>query len=1207
MGLKRKRSLASYGYHPLPATQEVVKPVHSRISGSLQHSSSINFRPHKRVLLAVSLGLILESCLVGVTAFTVFIPRHNSQQAPLSIPRIPFFTHLHGSRNKHNKPEPSDDSTSNRNKNTSPAGRSDSQRNRKSRRSRNQNNSNDRNRPASSPLFADADQLESTLLPPPPSRKTSSNSGRPKRYKHHMKRQKGDLSDSNSTNTTGSSTKYYPAIRQYKKNQRQKNARNLKNNSKNNKQNPRPSAASDATVNAKTKDSTDNFSSLLPPPISNSFTLRKNGNTNNSNSIHNNPQNNPNKRNADGLPSSSASSSSPSPGLSSWEDFLGTASFSISSNQSISAASSRSKSNPSVSPRGEWEQNRQEREKNRNKGAINNEVDSKKRTSDRASSMNGQQQQQQQPEILPAIGDLFPSLASSNDDDSSTDVSSSHSPSSPSKSSAPYFNRRSSLDSSSPPLEGVLPVSDLFYHASPEQPTSKGASTAGETTPKQSEGEASTIGGSPRINSRASSFASSASMPSTSAGANQVGKQTSQQQQQQQRTPSQEQVEMIKKTATSASTTQPGPPTARKRKTGRKMVRRGMEMLVGGVPISADPPQRAVEIYYDSDNTDWASTITMNSPDYGPIFCRKDAPDLPNVEKGLYCEFFVNSSIKWGIAPKDLREVVAAAAKSRSVATEPNVPIGASSDNESLNGRQLLNGDTREGLERSIESNEDFDDDPFHDADHLPTHDEEDEEDGMLSIIARPHRAVVEEVGSGEAKISDDTADDDDIVYEFHIGSIEMTIGVSLDQLKPVDDLETDHGDVMKTVLSKGVVSAMQGYLENSQLSISHFHMASEGSENSTKVAADFVVQCSVRASAEDEEIVEKAKMMVTAFAEAAEGEIALAAANAAREEQRWSSKTREQVADEFLDEDDEDEASDSRRDDEKEAGLILPEEPQLVIPGGSPESFERQEFGMLYNYSASNAPFAPYGGDIGLRLVDAVTERAKQRQPRLIAIGDVHGCIDELQDLLRQCDYAPGDLVVFLGDLVCKGPDSIAVVQMAREIGALGVRGNHDFEVIRWHRAIKAGVDPPALRSEHFHIASCLSKADVKWLYNLPWYMSSKDLGALFVHAGFVSGIRLAKQNPRLMMNMRSILPDGTVTSKFFNNWPWARLWDGPQTVLFGHDADRGLQQYEHAIGLDTGCVYGGRLTACILPERKLVSVSARREYFKYRRKHYD
>ena len=95
----------------------------------------------------------------------------------------------------------------------------------------------------------------------------------------------------------------------------------------------------------------------------------------------------------------------------------------------------------------------------------------------------------------------------------------------------------------------------------------------------------------------------------------------------------------------------------------------------------------------------------------------------------------------------------------------------------------------------------------------------------------------------------------------------------------------------------------------------------------------------------------------------------------------------------------------------------------------------------------------------MGPLLLDAVTKRALEKQPRVIAIGDVHGCIDELQALLRRCDYRPGDLIVFLGDLVSKGPDSLAVVQMARELGAMGVRGNHDFEVIRWHQAIKSGM----------------------------------------------------------------------------------------------------------------------------------------------------
>jgi len=219
-------------------------------------------------------------------------------------------------------------------------------------------------------------------------------------------------------------------------------------------------------------------------------------------------------------------------------------------------------------------------------------------------------------------------------------------------------------------------------------------------------------------------------------------------------------------------------------------------------------------------------------------------------------------------------------------------------------------------------------------------------------------------------------------------------------------------------------------------------------------------------------------------------------------------------------------------------------------------------------------------------------------RGPRIIAIGDVHGCIDELQQLMRLVDYQPGDQVVFLGDLVAKGPDSVSVVQLAREINARSVRGNHDHEVVKWREAVNRGERPPLISLEHYRIARALTAEDQEWLRACPWYISSSDIGYLFVHAGFIPGTRLSQQNPRLMMNMRSVLNDGTVTAKHVLSREWAKLWAGPETVVFGHDAFRGLQQHPYAYGIDTGCVYGGRLTALVLPENRFVSVAAKRQY---------
>lgn len=214
----------------------------------------------------------------------------------------------------------------------------------------------------------------------------------------------------------------------------------------------------------------------------------------------------------------------------------------------------------------------------------------------------------------------------------------------------------------------------------------------------------------------------------------------------------------------------------------------------------------------------------------------------------------------------------------------------------------------------------------------------------------------------------------------------------------------------------------------------------------------------------------------------------------------------------------------------------------------------------------------------------------------RTLFIGDVHGCARELDALLEACGWRPGERVVLVGDLVAKGPDSAGVVRRARERGFLAVRGNHDEHVLRW----RAGKAPEGkkLKPEHQRVLDTLADEDWAYLESLPLYRRLPELNVLAVHGGVVPGVPLEAQREEDLLNLRSIAPDGSPSKRVDGGEPWASRWKGPELVIFGHDALRGLQQHPHAIGLDSGCVYGGKLTAYVLPEGRFYAVKAKRAY---------
>lgn len=226
------------------------------------------------------------------------------------------------------------------------------------------------------------------------------------------------------------------------------------------------------------------------------------------------------------------------------------------------------------------------------------------------------------------------------------------------------------------------------------------------------------------------------------------------------------------------------------------------------------------------------------------------------------------------------------------------------------------------------------------------------------------------------------------------------------------------------------------------------------------------------------------------------------------------------------------------------------------------------------------------------------------------MVIGDVHGCRAELEELLGRVALGEGDRLVSVGDLVARGPDSAGVLAVLRGVGGLAVRGNHEQRVLDAWLARQRGEPEPRLRPHHARLLEELDDADLSELAAMPLWLDLPDHDARVVHAGIVPGVGMEQQAPWALLHMRTLVNGAPSDRRGPTLWG-AEYHDRPH-ILFGHNAVDGLQLHPCATGLDTGCVYGGELSALVLPaacplpppaERRawIVSVPARRAYVSY------
>jgi diadenosine tetraphosphatase ApaH/serine/threonine PP2A family protein phosphatase len=156
---------------------------------------------------------------------------------------------------------------------------------------------------------------------------------------------------------------------------------------------------------------------------------------------------------------------------------------------------------------------------------------------------------------------------------------------------------------------------------------------------------------------------------------------------------------------------------------------------------------------------------------------------------------------------------------------------------------------------------------------------------------------------------------------------------------------------------------------------------------------------------------------------------------------------------------------------------------------------------------------------------------------------------------------------------------------------------GNHEFSWILRKRQLDDAKNPFDIEPFREPVSPRLTSEDWTYLESLPLMISLPEYRIVVVHAGLDPRSSLDRQKSNDLLNIRTVGKDGKPSNRPDGEL-WGSLWKGPETVVFGHHARRGLQHHRHAIGIDTGCVYGGRLTAYVLPDRRLVSVAAKRPY---------
>lgn len=212
----------------------------------------------------------------------------------------------------------------------------------------------------------------------------------------------------------------------------------------------------------------------------------------------------------------------------------------------------------------------------------------------------------------------------------------------------------------------------------------------------------------------------------------------------------------------------------------------------------------------------------------------------------------------------------------------------------------------------------------------------------------------------------------------------------------------------------------------------------------------------------------------------------------------------------------------------------------------------------------------------------------------RIIAVGDVHGCYKELEELLGRLSPNETDLIIFLGDLINRGPDSHKTLELARSLQGIYLLGNHEQRFLNYKS------NPTNIKTADQRTFNMLTEADWAFLQTFQLTHYEAALDTIFVHGGFLPSTPWDTQDASVVTQIQVIDQEGLPRKRAESPYSphWSRKWNGPSFVVYGHTPSTKVRRTAFSLCLDTGCVYGGHLTACVFPEKRLYQVKALQTY---------